>query len=197
MTWTSTHPQTLSTKDSNDGKPEERIEATYQRARRLSPQGFGIPPAPNEADPARSSAHSTVSGPARVSTSAIQIDAATAKLLGTEAVAAAFPFKAAKASEYGENTPEPQAGRAVEPPPMVSGTALTEANASPKASSGNPQIGFNPSSASLDRVRADSGGQTLTADYGVPVADNQNSLKVGLRGPALVTLCIPRVEFER
>jgi catalase len=133
-----------------------------------------------------------------VSTSAIQIDAATAKLLGTEAVAAAFPFNAAKASEYGENTPGPLAGRVVGPPhPMVSGTTLTEANASPKAGSGNPQIRFNPGTASLDRVRADSGGQTLTTDYGVPVADNQNSLKVGLRGPALVTLCIPRVEFER
>jgi catalase len=32
----------------------------------------------------------------------------------------------------------------------------------------------------------DSGGQRLTTNQGVPVADNQNSLKAGLRGPALL-----------
>ncbi len=32
----------------------------------------------------------------------------------------------------------------------------------------------------------DSGGRTLTTNQGVPVADNQNSLKAGLRGPSLL-----------
>ena len=142
--------------------------------------GFGIPSA-------KTSAHSTVSGPAQVSTSAAQVDAATAKLRGTEAVVSAFPFNAAKASEYGKSSREPAAGQSVEPPhPRVSGSTLTEANASPKVGSGTAQMGFNPGSASLDRVRADSGGQTLTTNQGVPVADNQNSLKVGLRGPTLL-----------
>jgi hypothetical protein len=35
-------------------------------------------------------------------------------------------------------------------------------------------------------VRVDSGGQVLTTNQGVPVGDNQNSLKAGLRGPALL-----------
>jgi catalase len=153
----------------------------------VRPEGFGIPAGSADADIAYSSAHSTVSGPANLSTPAGQIDAATAKLLGAETVAAAFPSNAAKASEFGEAANEPATGQAVElPHPMVSGSTLTEVNASPKVGSGNPPIGFNPSSASLNRVRVDSGGQALTTNQGVPVSDNQNSLKAGLRGPALL-----------
>ena len=35
-------------------------------------------------------------------------------------------------------------------------------------------------------MRVDSGGQVLTTNFGQPIADNQNSLKAGLRGPALL-----------
>ena len=35
-------------------------------------------------------------------------------------------------------------------------------------------------------MRADSSGRALTTNQGVPVGDNQNSLKAGLRGPALL-----------
>ncbi|MCL6710768.1 catalase [Pseudomonas sp. R2.Fl] len=38
----------------------------------------------------------------------------------------------------------------------------------------------------LLRVRNDGGDRRLTTNQGVPVADNQNSLKAGLRGPALL-----------
>ena len=37
----------------------------------------------------------------------------------------------------------------------------------------------------LDRVRADSSARPLTTNQGMPVGDNQNSLKAGLRGPVL------------
>ena len=115
------------------------------------------------------------------------MDAATAKHAGTEAVASAFPFNAAKPSEFGERARDPAVGQAVEPPhPLVSGSTLTEINASTKVGSGNPQMSFNPGNASLDRVRVDSGGRVLTTNQGVPVADNQNSLKAGFRGPALL-----------
>ena len=78
-------------------------------------------------------------------------------------------------------------GQAVEPPhPSVSGSTLTETNASPKVGSGEPPDGFNPGNGSLDRVRVDSGGRVLTTNQGVPIADNQNSLKAGLRGPTLL-----------
>src|SRR6476620_7429164 len=132
-----------------------------------------------------SSARSTVSGPSS-GVSAIH-DAATAKLAATEDVASQFPFNAAKPSEFGEAARTPAAGQTVNPPhPLVSGSTLTETNASPKVGSGNPQMSFNPSNGSLDRVRVDSGDRALTTNQGVPVADNQNSLKMGLRGPALL-----------
>ena len=38
----------------------------------------------------------------------------------------------------------------------------------------------------LDRVRVDSTKRALTTNQGVPVGDNQNSLKAGLRGPTLL-----------
>jgi catalase len=131
------------------------------------------------------SARSTVSGPAARSGFDDATDASTAKIAGTEAVAAAFPFNAAKPSEFGEGPPA--VGACVEPPhPMVGGSTLTEKNASPKIGKGNPQISFNPGNGPLDRVRVDSSGQVLTTNQGVPVADNQNSLKAGLRGPTLL-----------
>ena len=70
--------------------------------------------------------------------------------------------------------------------PSATGSTLTETNPSDKAGAGKPQLGTNPSSLPLDRVRVDSSGQTLTTNQGVPVADNQNSLKAGYRGPALL-----------
>ncbi|MBN9425294.1 MAG: catalase, partial [Burkholderiales bacterium] len=38
----------------------------------------------------------------------------------------------------------------------------------------------------LPRVRADGSGQAMTTNQGVPIGDNQSSLKAGLRGPALL-----------
>jgi catalase len=132
----------------------------------------------------KTSARSTASGPARAGKAAAITDAATAKMAGTETVAASFPFNAAKPSEF---TGTPAQGQTVEPPhPMVGGSTLSETNASEKAGKGNPQISFNPGNGPLDRVRVDSSGRVLTTNQGVPVADNQNSLKAGLRGPTLL-----------
>jgi catalase len=44
----------------------------------------------------------------------------------------------------------------------------------------------NPGNLPLDRVRTDATDRVLTTNQGVPVADNQHSLKAGLRGPALL-----------
>jgi catalase len=128
-----------------------------------------------------------MSGPARKGGAADITDAATAKIAGTEAVAASFPFNAAKPGEFAEAAMDPPQGQSVEPPhPMVTGSTLTEVNASEKVGKGNPQISFNPTNGPLDRVRVDSGGRVLTTNQGVPIADNQNSLKAGLRGPTLM-----------
>src|SRR5690606_6523417 len=53
-----------------------------------------------------------------------------------------------------------------------------------KTGSSTPIVSDNATVAPLDRVRADSSNQVLTTNQGVPVADNQHSLKVGLRGPS-------------
>jgi hypothetical protein len=110
-----------------------------------------------------------------------------AKVAGVEALAAAFPYNAAKPSEFGAAVRKPAKGQAAEPAePMIGGSTLSETNASPKVGSGNPQASFNPSNGPLDRVRVDSTDRALTTNQGVPVADNQNSLKAGLRGPSLL-----------
>jgi len=98
-----------------------------------------------------------------------------------------MPHNAAKPGEFGRAAMQPPAGQAIEPPhPMVGGSTLTEVNASEKAGRGNPQVSFNPTVGPLDRVRVDSSGRVLTTNQGVPIADNQNSLKAGLRGPTLL-----------
>ena len=107
-----------------------------------------------------------------------------AKAVASQALAAGMEHNPNKAGEHGQAALTPQAGLTC-PPPQPSATASTagETSASPKTGGGVPPHGVNPASASLDRVRVDSGGQRLTTNQGVPVADNQNSLKVGLRGP--------------
>jgi len=109
------------------------------------------------------------------------------KMQGTEELAASFPFNAAKASEFGKAAYTPSTGQTVEPPAeSVSGSTLSEVNDSPKVGDGVPPTGINRTNAPLDRVRVDSGGQALTTNQGVPISDNQNSLKAGFRGPALL-----------
>ncbi len=64
-------------------------------------------------------------------------------------------------------------------------STVTEETASVKLGSGAPSIGKNATIHPLDQHRADSGGQGMTTNQGIPIADNQNSLKAGLRGPTL------------
>ena len=82
---------------------------------------------------------------------------------------------------------EPHAGEPAEPPnPIDTASTVTEDTPSEKLGDGVVQAGYNPGNESLDRVRVDSGGQMLTTNQGVPIADNQNSLKAGLRGPTVL-----------
>src|SRR5688572_13329839 len=104
---------------------------------------------PHSTAGAKTSAKATVSGPTRKGSEIT--DAATAKIAGTEAVAGAMPFNAAKPGEFGDAAMEPPQGQSVEPPhPMVSGSTLTEINASEKVGRGNPQMSFNATNGPLD-----------------------------------------------
>ena len=140
-----------------------------------------------KAQASQTSARSTVSGPSRKPPFAESPDRATAKMAGTEELAAAFPNNRSKPSEFGKTAMNPAAGQTEEPrDPAVGASTLSEANASEKTGKGNPQVSFNPAVGPLDRVRVDSSGRALTTNQGVRIADNQNSLKAGLRGPALL-----------
>ena len=136
------------------------------------------------------SARSTVSGPSGKGGKRANEtlgDAPSAKAAGTEGLAAAFPFNAAKPSEFPKHKAQPAIGQHKNPSdPAVTGSTLSETNYSPKAGHDEPQPGVNPNNGPLDRVRVDSGGQPLTTNQGVPISDNQNSLKAGLRGPSLL-----------
>lgn len=133
---------------------------------------------------AETSARSTVSGPSRRPSGTH--DAPAAKQAVTELVAEAFPFNAAKPSEYADAAANPQPGQNVEPPdPRVGASTLAESNSSPKTGKPAP-AGENMTAVPLERVRVDSTGRALTTNQGVTIADNQNSLKAGLRGPTLL-----------
>jgi catalase len=137
---------------------------------------------------AKSSARSTASGPTRASAAPADLsDEALAKFEATGALAAAMPHNRNKPLEHGDAARDPKPGQTVEPSdPAATGSTLSEKNASEKLGDGRPDLGLNPTNRPLDRVRVDSSGRELTTNQGVKVADNQNSLKAGLRGPTLM-----------
>ncbi|WP_342315442.1 catalase [Lysobacter sp. FW306-1B-D06B] len=103
-----------------------------------------------------------------------------------QATAAAFPHNATKPAEYGrDNALDPPEGEHVATSPLVGASTLSESQPSAKAGH-PPTAGASPSTGPLERVRVDGGGQRLTTNQGVPIAQNQDSLKAGLRGPALL-----------
>jgi catalase len=101
-------------------------------------------------------------------------------------VAAAMPFNAAKSAEYGiKNSSAPPEGATVELPSQTTGAStLSESKQSVKT--GAPALEPKGIDGALDRSRVNSADQVLTTNQGVPVSDNQNSLKAGLRGPTLL-----------
>lgn len=142
-------------------------------------------PAARKAVAAKTASRNTASGPSHPG-GAAPGDAPSQKAAAVEALVAAMPHNENKPLEFGRaNAIAPPEGQHVVPDPAAGGSTLSEANASDKTGS-SPAVGENRTIASLDRVRADGAGQVLTTNQGVAVADNQNSLKAGLRGPALL-----------
>ena len=146
------------------------------------------PPKKNPISEPDPNSRTTVSGPAEPSASTESNDALTAKMAGTGMLAGQFPFNETKAAEYDPSPDaEPPAGQSAKPAdPIVGSSTVQEINESEKLGSGSPVIGSNNTVGPLDRVRVDSTSRALTTNQGVPVGDNQHSLKVGLRGPTLL-----------
>jgi catalase len=127
----------------------------------------------------------TVSGPSAPPPPQFE-DALADKFAGTQILSSKIAFNQNKPDEFGPDA-EAQEGRAESSDDSIVGAStVSESNGSEKVGSGGPPIGINKTIAPLDRVRVDSTDQTLTTNQGVPVADNQNSLKAGLRGPTLL-----------
>jgi catalase len=127
---------------------------------------------------------STDSPPTSLGTSDPIAEQLRKKVVGGQQLAAAMPNNPTKAGEYGAAARTPQPGATAEPAePVATASTCTETIASPKVGTGAPALGANSTVAPLDRVRVDASGQPLTTNQGVVVADNQNSLKIGLRGP--------------
>jgi catalase len=143
------------------------------------------------ASPVKAASRATVGGPARAAAKARAMadgEPLVAKVAATQALAAEFQENANKALEYDAAAAlHPAAGQTAKPrDSSVTGSTVSEANSSAKVGAGNPLAGLNPLNDSLDRARVDSGGRALTTNQGVAVADNQSSLKAGLRGPTLL-----------
>ena len=105
----------------------------------------------------------------------------------TQALAAAMPHNASKASEFGrKHALAPPTGQTVEPASaLATASTLSEANHSTKTGDGEDHSSADDAGA-LDRARVASAGRALTTNQGVAISDNQNSLKAGLRGPVLL-----------
>ncbi|RYX94361.1 MAG: catalase [Comamonadaceae bacterium] len=146
----------------------------------------GRPDASGKSTAAKAAARNTDSGPSKLPGGETP-DAATTRMAHTDALVAAMPFNANKAGEHGfANGIAPQRGATAEPASRLpGGSTLSEENGTEKTGSVAPE-GVNSTIEPLDRVRVDSSGQVLTTNQGVAIADNQNSLKLGVRGPALL-----------
>src|SRR5262245_2985400 len=123
----------------------------------------------------------TVSGPAKPGP-AVPGDPAAEKAAATQNVSAAFVFNPTKAAEDDPKAAlAPPEGASVKPKdPIAGASTVSEQNGNEKAGSGGPNLGQNPTVGPLDRVRVDSTGRALTTNQGVPIGDNQSSLKAGL-----------------
>ncbi|MEO6929163.1 MAG: catalase [Casimicrobiaceae bacterium] len=133
---------------------------------------------------ARAPARSTSSGPMHPATPGNDLPAR--RNSAVEALAAAMPANTNKALEHGEGNARkpPQGLTSKAATPIALASTLSEANVTDKT--GNAALAATAPGGSLARVREAGVGQRLTTDQGVPVADNQNSLKAGLRGPVLL-----------
>lgn len=134
---------------------------------------------------AKSAARNTDSAPAS-EPAAVGDDPLVKKAAETAGVAAAFPQNPTKASEYDEAAATaPPEGHHVPVDQAAGASTLSERNEGLKTGT-TATPGGDPTTLPLDRVRVDASDRRLTTNQGVPIADNQHSLKAGLRGPALL-----------
>ncbi|WP_416139647.1 catalase [Halomonas sp. HK25] len=105
----------------------------------------------------------------------------------SDAFVASMPYNSIKELEYDhDNAVSPPAGVTAEPGSSALTASTTTEETGTQKTGGAAPLGTNANVASLDRVRVDASDRPLTTNQGVPIGDNQNTLKVGLRGPSLL-----------
>ncbi len=114
-------------------------------------------------------------------------DPVMAQVTGTQALVASMPYNTNKAFDFGrDNALMPPVGATAQAASdAVSASTLSEANVSAKTGDPVPP-GGHAIDGRVAQARVDGSNQVLTTNQGVPIADNQNSLKAGLRGPTLL-----------
>jgi catalase len=125
----------------------------------------------------------TVSGPSHTTESLTELADHAAE---QQRLAESVPFNSAKSAEYGPSSKSapPEGPHQLMPSPSTGAGTLSEKNESLKT--GPATLEPQSMDGSLESKRVNSAGQVLTTNQGVPVANNQDSLKAGLRGPALL-----------
>jgi catalase len=125
----------------------------------------------------------TVSGPSHPAAALTELADHAAE---QQALVEATPFNRAKAAEYDapSTAAPPEGPHQPMPSPTTGAGTLSEKNESPKT--GPATLDPQSLDGSLESKRVNSEGQALTTNQGVPVANNQDSLKAGLRGPTLL-----------
>lgn len=105
----------------------------------------------------------------------------------SQALVAAMAYNSNKKLEHGhDNAVSPPEGETVKPASFKLTASTNTEQTDTKKTGGAARPGYNPIVSPLDLMRVDANDQPLTTNQGVPVADNQNSLKAGLRGPTLL-----------
>ncbi len=115
-------------------------------------------------------------------------DRLASKIAATEAMVAAVPENPNKPAEYARDgeVPTPPEGVAIRPENLdATASTISEDNASRKTGE-KATPSRNANITPLHEHRVDSLGRMLTTNQGVAIADNQSSLRAGLRGPTLL-----------
>ena len=130
----------------------------------------------------KSAPGTTVSGPSHPTASRTALADHAAE---QQTLAEAMPFNSAKPLEYAPRASTPSEGPHHRmPSPTTGAGTLSERNESPKT--GPATLEPQSLDGSLEGKRVNSDSQVLTTNQGVPAANNQDSLKAGLRGPTLL-----------
>jgi catalase len=125
----------------------------------------------------------TMSGPSHPSARMTELAEHAAE---QQTLVEAAPYNSAKPSEYGasSSTPAPEGVHEPMPSRTTGAGTLSEKNESLKT--GGAALAPHSLDGSLENKRVNPEGQVMTTNQGVPVANNQDSLKAGLRGPTLL-----------